>query len=360
MRRQSHTTLEDIAAKLKVSRVTVSKALRNHPDISEKTKKRVLALAASMGYTPNIMARTLSSRRSYMIGLVVPKIAHFFFSSMIEGVYNAAFEKKYETILTVSQENAERELKHLQTLIAMRVDGIIISISQETRDAEIFKRIRRTGIPLLFVDRRPEPPLPGFGSVLADDRDGAFRAVEQAISVGYRRIGIVGGNAIINIGRERLRGFTEAMEHHDIPVRSEWVVSGGYAKEDGYNAFKQIVKSSSGLPEFVFAVTYPVALGFLQAAKEHGVRVPDDVDIICFGDGDLAGYMSPALSVVRQPTQELGARAVQMILENIGNPDRTVEHHVILPTQLVLRDTCVEKRAQAQAPPDNIVKLKTV
>jgi LacI family transcriptional regulator len=346
MKRRSHIRLEDIAKRLNVSRVTVSKALRGHSDISTDMTKRVRKIASELGYTPNIIARSLSSRRSSMIGLVVPKIAHHFFSSVIEGVYNTAFDNKYETILTVSQENTDREKKHLETLVAMRVDGIIISICQETQDVERFKWIRKLGIPLVFADRRPEPPLPGFSSVLVDDRDGAYRAVEQAIKVGYRKLGLVGGNTNVNIGRDRLKGFEDALNEYRITVNRDWIVHGGYGKDDGYAGLKHL-HSSGPLPEFILAVTYPVALGIYEAAKDLGLRIPDDIDLICFGDSDVGRFISPSISVVRQPTHELGSRAVQILLENIADPDVTREHHVILPTQLVLRETCVTKRAQA-------------
>lgn len=359
MKRSSHTTLDDIAKRLKVSRVTVSKALRGHPDISEETKKRVRKVASELGYTPNIMARSLSSRRSNMIGLVVPKIAHYFFGSMIEGVYNTAFENNYETILTVSQENAERERKHLQTLMAMRVDGIIVSVSQETRDTDIFSSIRKAGIPVMFVDRRPEPPMTGFSSVLVDDREGVHQAVEHAIRIGYKKLGFIGGDPSINIGRNRLIGFEHALNQNNIPVEKNWIIHGGYGTDDGYNGFK-ILHGRGPLPEFIFAATYPVALGVYQAAKELGVRIPDDIDIICFGDTDVGPFISPALSVVRQPAHDLGVRSVQIMLETIAQPDITREHHVILPTQLVLRETCVEKKAQTGAPRENVVKLKSL
>ncbi|MBX2992850.1 MAG: LacI family DNA-binding transcriptional regulator [Bacteroidetes bacterium] len=357
MKRRSHVTLDDIAKRLKVSRVTVSKALRGHPDISDETTSKVRKIANELGYTPNIMARNLSSRRSHMIGLVVPKIAHYFFGSLIEGVYNAAFENRYETILTVSQENAERERKHLQTLLAMRVDGIIISITQQTKDPEIFHIIRKSGIPLLFVDRRLEPPLPGFSSVLVDDREGVFHAVDHAIKIGYRKLGFVGGDPTINIGRNRLTGFEHALNQHNLPMNKEWIIHGGYGAGDGYNGFK-ILLNKGPLPEFIFAATYPVALGIYKAAKELGVRIPDDFDLICFGDTDVGEFISPALSVVRQPACDLGARAVQIMLECLAQPDVSREHHVILPTQLVLRETCIERRAQVIPSGEKVVKLK--
>jgi len=348
VKRRKHITLEDIARRLKVSRVTVSKALRGHPDISSEMTKRIQTLANELGYTPNIFARSLSSRRSHMIGFVIPKVAHSFFSSVIEGVYNTAFEHKYETILTVSQENSDREKLHLQTLAAMRVDGIIISISQETQDVERFKRIRKLGIPLVFLDRRPEPPLSGFSSVLVDDRNGAYQAVEQAIKVGYRKLGIIGGGVHVNIGKERLLGFEDAMKEYHLPINPEWVVHGGYGIEDGYSALK-LLHSRGTLPEFVLALTYPVALGICEAAKDLGINIPDDIDIICFGDNEAGRFTSPAMSVIRQPAYEIGTRAVQVLLEDIAEPTITREHHVILPTQLVLRDTCTSKRAQAKS-----------
>jgi LacI family transcriptional regulator len=343
VKRKSHITLDDIAKKIKVSRVTVSKALRGHPDISEETAKTVRKVAAELGYSPNFIARNLSARRSNMLGLVIPKIAHFFFGSVIEAIYNTAFSNNYETILTVSQENAERERKHIQTLVSMRVDGIIISISQETKDTKIFRWVKKMGIPIVFVDRTPEPRLPGFSSVLVDDKGGAFKAVEHAINVGYRKLGFVGANTWLNIGKSRLQGFEQALREHDIPIRREWIVHGGYGKEAGYNGFTQLHKKGA-LPEFIFAATFPVALGIYEAAKDHGLHIPDDIDLICFGDSDTNRFMSPPLSCVSQPTQELGSRAVQMMIEIIEHPDEVPERHVEIPTELILRSTCVGKK----------------
>ena len=147
--------LEDLAKKLKVSKVTISKALRDHPDISAATTARVKELADKLGYMPNAMAKNLSARKSNNIGLVVPKIAHFFFASVIESIYNTAFENNYEIVLTVSQEKFERERKHILSLLSMRVDGLLISVTQETKDVSIFERVIHSGVPLVFIDRVP-------------------------------------------------------------------------------------------------------------------------------------------------------------------------------------------------------------
>jgi LacI family transcriptional regulator len=342
MRKHTYVTLAFMAKQLGVSSVTISKALRGHPDISAEMTKRIHRLADKLGYTPNIIARSLSSRRSSMIGLVVPKIAHSFFSSVIEGVYDAAFANNYETILTVSMENPDRELKHLQSLVSMRVDGIIISISQKTRDIKRFKWIQKMGVPLVFVDRTPEPPPPSFSCVLSNDHDGAYQAVRHAIDIGYRKLGFVGGSTKINIGKHRLEGFKDALKDSNIPINREWIVPGGFGREDGYSGLKHLHQSGK-MPEFILAATYPVALGIYEAARELGIRIPEDIDIICYGDSDVARFLSPPISAVRQPTRELGEKAVQILLKNILEPEIIHEHHVILPAQLVIRETCTAK-----------------
>lgn len=335
-------TLDDIAQRVKVSRVTVSKALRGHPDISDKTAKLVRKVAEEIGYRPNIIARSLSARRSNMIGLVVPKIAHFFFGSVIEGIYNAAFSNNYETILTVSQENPDRERLHLQTLVSMRVDGIIISVSQGTKDLEVFHWIRKLGVPLLFVDRQPNPPLEGFSSIMVDDRACAFKAVEHAINVGYRRIACVGGDSRINIGKERAAGFEAAMKAHGIPVEKKWIVPGGYSRETGHDAVLKL-HAERQLPDLIFAMTYPVALGVYEAAKELGLSIPEDVDVICVGDSDVSRVISPALSCVRQPSFELGVKAVEVMLNLLAHPESAREQRLVLPADLIVRETCTGK-----------------
>jgi LacI family transcriptional regulator len=350
VKRKSHITLDDIAKRLKVSRVTVSKALRGHPDISERTVKLVRKVAAELGYSPNFIARNLSARRSNMLGVVIPKIAHFFFGSVIEAIYNTAYEQKYETILTISQENAERERKHVQTLVSMRVDGIIISVSQQTTDVEIFNWVRQMGIPVLFVDRTPELPVPGSSTVLVDDFGGAIQAVEQAITVGYRKIAMVGGNPQINIGKNRQLGFEEALRRHGLTAKPEWIVHGGFGKEDGYRGMMQLHQLGA-LPEFIFAATYPVALGILEAAKSLGLRVPKDVDIICFGESDMIDFIQPSLSCVVQNTQELGIRAVKTMLEIIEHSEESPERHLTIPTHLVLRETGIGDHAQLTKSP---------
>lgn len=336
--KEKAVTLNDIAEKLNLSTVTISKALRNHPDISPKTTKLIKTIADEMGYTPNIMARNLSARRSNTLGLVVPKIAHFFFGSIIECVYDLAFQKNYEIILTVSQESAEREKKHLQTLLAMKVDGIIISITQETTDYSYFDLIERRGVPLVFIDRIPEVPNK-YNTVCIDDRGGAFKAIEHAINLGYRKIAHFGGYDKISIGRERKSGFIDAMKKYDLEINESWVTEGGFGENYGYETFMKLYRENN-LPDLILAVTYPVALGIYMAATEVGLKIPDEVDVICFGNAKVQNFLSPPLSCVDQSTEQLSKHAMEMILENIHNKDDYINRQIVVDTNLVLRGTC--------------------
>jgi len=324
--------LEDLAKELGVSKVTISKALRNHPDISRETTMKVKELAEKLGYMPNFMAKNLSSRRSNTLGLVVPKIAHFFFGSVIESVYDTAFANNYETVLTVSQESAERERKHILSLLSMRVDGLIISITQETKDVAIFERALQLNVPIVFIDRVPD--LKDVPTVTVDDRGGAFTAVEQFINDGIKKIGHVGGFSYINIGKARRQGFMDAMHKYKIPVNKNWITEGGFGDQDGYNGFKKIYESGS-LPEAILAVTYPVALGVYEAASDYGIKIPHDLKVTCFGNNTYKRSIPSVFSFVDQPTEELGREAVNLLLKLISDPKEYKSINKVLKTQLM-------------------------
>ncbi|MDP4172570.1 MAG: LacI family DNA-binding transcriptional regulator [Bacteroidota bacterium] len=336
--RPKQITLSDIAQKLNVSTVTVSKALRDHPDISPETKKAVKKISEELGYSPNFMARNLSSRKSNMIGVVLPKIAQHFFSSIIEHIYDFAFANNYEIILTVSQENAERQVKHVQTLLSMRVDGMIISISQDTKDLEIFEIVKSRQIPLVFMDRIPD--IDGVNKVRVDDYGGAYKAIEHAIKIGYKNIAHFSGNLDINIGRERLNGYKAALKDNGIKINPDWIVKGDFGEKSGYDSFMKLYHENK-LPDLIFTVTYPVALGVYAAAQEVGMRIPDDIDVICFGDAMTQSFLSPPLSCINQPTKEIADNSMQVLLDNIHNKEDFQAKEIVIDTNLILRGTCI-------------------
>jgi LacI family transcriptional regulator len=337
MRGRKQVTLKDIAGQLNISTVAVSKALRDHPDISRATKKLVGETAQKLGYLPDFVARNLSSRKSNTIGLVIPKIAHHFFSLAIESIYQTAYEKNYEIIMTVSQENAQNEIKHIQTLLAMRVDGLLISVTEQTRDLHIFEYVRDLGVPLVFFDRVIEGL--GFSCVITDDYKSSLSTTRRLLESGFNDIVHLAGYQHTSIGKKRLDGFKHAFAEKGIPFSAGNYIEGGFGEEDGYSGFVHLHEKGK-VPQVIFTVTFPVALGVLLAAEEANIRVPQDLHIISFGGSNYNRFIKPSLTYIEQPIEEIGRIATELLFEEIrlakGPSGRLIE----LPTNLVFCDTC--------------------
>ncbi len=331
-------TLNDIADKLGLSIISISKALRDHPDISKKTTELVKKTAMELGYTPNYMARTLASNKSNTIGVVLPKIDHHFFSSIMDHIYTYIGQKNYSVFLTVSQENAGTQKMQIQNLLSMRVDGIIISITQDTNDFEIFETTKNK-VPFVFMDR-----IPGMrecNTVTVDDKGGAYKATEHAIKLGYKNIAHFAGYSKINIGSERILGFKQAMNDNGIEIKNDWIIEGDYSKKSGYDSFMKLYNEKN-LPDFILAVTYPVAIGIYLAAKEVGLRIPDDIDLICFGNAEVQELLLPPLSCIDQSTKNLAEKSVDILLDNITKEGKASYQNVVIETELILRGTCIK------------------
>jgi LacI family transcriptional regulator len=330
-------TLKDIAEELHLSKVSVSKALRGHSDIGPETKRLVQETAERLGYVPNYIARNLSSQQSKTIGLVVPKIAHHFFASAIESIYKTAFDNNYEIIMTVSQENVQNEITHINTLLSMRVDGLLVSVSEQTKDKSIFETVMKRGIPLVFFDRVVEGL--GFSTVTADDEQGTYNAINTVIKSGYTKLAHLSGYSYTNIGNKRLTGFKNAMKDNDLDLPESWVVETGFSESDGYIGFLKLFRSGN-LPQVIFAVTYPVALGVILAAQEAGISVPEDIQVLSFGGSIYNRFVTPPISYIDQPAEEIGKKATELLLDEIKNPETRVERHIVIPTELVICETC--------------------
>ena len=324
--------LVDIADRLGLTKVSVSKALRDHGDISEDTRELVKKTAAEMGYSPNLLARSLSSQRTHTLGVVVPKIAHTFFSSVLEAVQAEATARGYGIVLAVSSESAGLEAQHIERLLAVRVDGLLVSVSKEEPDLGVYERVRAMGVPLVFFDRRIEGL--AFGSVTVDDRAAARRAVEWLIAEGHREIAHVAGPGEVSIGRDRRAGYEDALRAHGLEARDGLVVEAGFDEWNGYRATRELLDAGA-MPDAVFAVTQPVGLGVHGALREAG---RDDVTLVSFGEEITSAFAPISDAYLRQPTAEMGRRALEMLLEQIeghGRPTDGEGPHVVLDADLV-------------------------
>ena len=326
--------LSDIADRLKITKVTVSKALRDHPDISKATRALVKKTAEEMGYSPNFLARSLSSRKTRTIGVVVPKIAHSFFSSIIDAIQSHATEQDYGVILAVSNESSDLERQHIERLLAMRVGGLLISVSQQPADREIYRMVRTMGVPLVFFDRRLDGE--AFSSVTVDDFDGARRAVDRLIKSGYRKIAHIAGSDDTAIGRDRRSGYEEALRENGIAVYESWIAKGGFDEQHGYDACREFLAHPE-LPEVIFAVSFPAGLGARAALREAALN--DRIELISFGAGGFDEFYMYPHYCIQQPTFEIGRRAVGLLLEEIRaqeEGDEISPRHLTLETRLMV------------------------
>ena len=317
-----HATQIDIAKKLNVSRITVSKALRNHPDISEEMKRKVHGVAEELGYIPNLIAQNLTSKRTFTLGVVVPDLENSFFAYATDSIIDAATSKNYNVFVTVSRENQNNEKDNIQKLIGMRVDGLLVCVTQQTNDPQIFNHIKKLNIPLVFFDRQFEGLT--FPSIIFDDSNGAIAALGKIIGEGYTQFAHIAGYSNVSIGKERCLGFKQALQNHGLSINPEWIIEGGFEVDDGYQAFMKLYKSNQ-LPEIVFAVNDRTALGVYHAANKVGIKIPQDIGIVAFGFNEIAQTFTPKLTIINQNPRKIGSAAVNVLIDEIENEN--VENH---------------------------------
>ncbi len=329
---KKRATLNDIAKILKLTKVSISKALRDHPDISEATKQKVKEVAQELGYRPNLIARSLTSSKTKTLGVVVPKIAHNFFAHVVAGIQQVANSLDYEIVLTVSEENEELEKRHIEALVSMQVEGLLVSISMETKNTEIYKWIKELEIPLVFFDRNI-PDL-GFNSVIIDDKKAAMTGVSELIKRGHTRIAHLAGFEHINIGHQRRLGYEEALRENGIEVDPDLIVEGGFGEDSGYKGFMELMSRNVTF-DSLFTVTFPVGLGTYIAMREINPEFINKYKMLAFGDSGIRGIIPYPHYYVDQSGITIGKKAAELLLKEINGsikPDNITEY---VPTRFL-------------------------
>jgi DNA-binding LacI/PurR family transcriptional regulator len=328
-------TVKDIANKLNLHYTTVSKALRGHPDISVETKHRVISLAKELDYHPNSIAKSLKKQATSTIGIIVPSIKVDFFSAVISGVEEVAYERGFNTVVCQSNENYEREATHVGTLISNRVDGVLVSLAQTTKSGAHFRLLQKKGIPLVLFDRICEDI--EADKVVVDDYGGAVQAVRHLVQAGYRSIAHVAGPENTSIGQARCKGYLDELERNGIAIDPEMIIRGGLQEDDGVAAFREFL-SRKTTPRAIFAVNDPVAVGIYNEIKRNGLEIPRDVALVGFGNIKLSSYLDPPLTTITQSPNRLGKAAAGMLLWRIENPDSRMEPETqVIETELIQR-----------------------
>ncbi|MDH4057542.1 MAG: LacI family transcriptional regulator [Cyclobacteriaceae bacterium] len=339
-------TIKDIARELGISPSTVSRALKDHPDISPKTKKAVNELAEKLNYQPNIVALNLRQSKTNTIGVIIPEIVHFFFSTVISGIEDVAYSAGYNVILTQSNESQEREILDIKALFNSRVDGMLMSISRDTTNFDHIETTITKGVPIVFFDRVYANE--EASKIIVDDFTGAKEATLHLIEQGYRNIAHLEGPPNLDISKQRLEGYKEALKDNKIPFRKELVaICPSGTIEEGKQATEKLLNSKNR-PDAIFATNDPAAMGSMQAIKAMGLKIPNDVAVVGFSNWFFSALMDPPLTSVDQPGFEMGQEAARLLIRQIEKKDKDdldiAPEIKVLKTRLIIRESSLKKK----------------
>lgn len=330
-------SINDIARALGISPSTVSRALKDHPDISTETKRVVKEYAEQVNYRPNALALSLKRQRSNTLGLIIPEIVHHFFSSVISGIEELAYAKGYRIIICQSNEDYQREVINTQVLLDNRVDGIIISMSKTTTDPAHFKDLIDSGIPVVFFDRVCEDV--ETDRVVIADFEGALLATSHLIERGCKKILHFASPQHLLIGRLRLQGYLKALSNYGIEYDPSYIIQCD-TRQEVTEMKDQILRLAPEI-DGIFAVNDFTAIAAMQLLQENGYIIPEDIAVTGFGNDPIASIANPTLTTVEQRGFEMGRQAVEILIRRIENPSTFIDFQTrVIPVS-------IEKRASS-------------
>jgi len=330
-------TLKDLARELNISTSTVSRALKDNPEISTSTRARVQKLAKELNYEPNALALSLRHSKTNTIGVILPKLVHFFFSTVISGIEDIAYSNGYNIIICQSNERIDREILDSKALFNHRVDGILVCVSKNTTNYDHFIAIQDKGIPIVFFDR--DVPIDA-SKILSNDFEGGYNATKHLIQSGKTNLIHLSGPEGLMLSEQRTRGFIQAHQDLDIPFDKEKILRCG--DEDAHENFKIIQGALERGVKFdgIFAVNDIAAVGALQALQTAQISVPQEVAIIGYSDWQFSSFISPKLTTIKQNGNDMGKKATELLLEEIHSKNTFVEaKSITLSTEIILRET---------------------
>jgi len=328
-------TMLDIARDLNVSVVTVSKVLRNLGKISASTRRRVLQRAKELNYQTNWIARSLVTRRTFTVGLLLPDFTHPFFAEVAKSVAGSIRPHGYHLIISYFEEDPALERNEVDSLVSRQVDGLIVASAQSPDRLELFEGIRKRKVPFVLIDR----PIAGVpASFVGVDNEAIGKlATSHLIAQGCRRIAHLRGPAL-GIAAARLAGYRKALEKHSLTMPPNYIVEARYEDSSGYKAMRKLLKSHP-LPDGVFCYNDPVAIGAIKAILEAGLNVPRDIAVVGAGNVHYSDLLAVPLSTVDQGTREIGTRAAELLLEQIGSKRAIRPKKILIDPRLVIRQS---------------------
>ncbi|MEW4922873.1 LacI family DNA-binding transcriptional regulator [Algibacter sp. 2305UL17-15] len=335
MSHKKKSTIKDIANVLGITPSAVSKALNDHPRISKKTKDAVKQVAENLNYQPNHLASALRKGKSNLVGVIIPRANSNFFSSIIEKIEDILNEKGYNVIITQSNESYKKECRSIEALLFTQVDGIIASMANETVNLDYYKKIKDKGIPLILFDRGENDLDVDYIGI--DDYLSSHIVIEHLVAQGCKRIAHLGGFSHTRIYKNRIRGYVDALEKHNLPIENDLIYECNLRKVDGRDIMKKLLELPYR-PDAVYASGDYAALGALEVMKEQNIRVPEDIALVGFSNEPFSSLITPSISSVEQHSEEIGKLAAETFLKRIANPDEKVSlNKMILKPELIIR-----------------------
>lgn len=328
-------TIKDIAKALDISVATVSRALRDAHDVSKETREKVLAMAAQLKYKPNFNAIGLVQRSTHNLGVLLPAITNYYFSTVITGIQEVAYANGFNIILYITGDSAQRELEIVGDLSVSSLDGLLACISSASDSCDHFQGIIDEGVPVVFFDRVASTI--STSKVMQDDYNGAFEAVEHLIRSGYTRIAHLAGPDGLSFTERRLRGYKDALIQNGLPVREEWILHSGFTQQDGEQDATALLAMPTK-PDAFFAVNDRKAIGAGVAIKKMNLRIGDEVGVIGFTGDPVCDLLTPTLSTIEEPAFEIGRISCELLLKHIRKKN-FVPEEVILPGTLIVRES---------------------
>jgi len=328
-------TIKDIAKLLGISKSTVSRALSEHSDVNAETRKKILEVAQKMNYQPNTIALNLKQQRTNTIGVIIPETMNRFFSKATAGIQRIANLAGYNIIICQSDESLLAEKNNLRSLVGARVDGILISVSEETDTKDHFDLLLQKKIPVVFFDRIVKDL--HTSKVVTDNYEIALEGTEHLIEQGCRRIASVSGPQHLNNSKDRLRGYKDALTKHGIPVREEYIIKSHF-KGGNVEEYTNYLLSLPQPPDGIFAINDYAAIEMIHYIKKRGHQIPKDIAVLGFNNERIGRFIEPALSTIDLSAYDLGSVAAETLIDQIKHPEQPIREKLI-KSSLIVRES---------------------
>lgn len=303
MIREKEITIYDLAKKLNLSIATVSRALKDDPVVSKKTKKKIADLAEQMGYRSNHFARSLRNQKTNTIGVIVPRLDSYFMATVISGIENIANNEGYNLIISQSSESFEKEIECAKTMFNNRVDGLLVSLAYDTEDLNHFDLFFKRNIPLIFFDRVMDHE--NCPNILIDNRRAAYEVTQHLINQGCQRIVHITATPKRNVYVDRLQGYRQALSENNIALKEDYIIISNLTQEAGESAATRILQMDP-LPDAIFVANDNCAVGCMLALKQAGIRIPEDISFAGFNNDPVSRVIEPNLTTINYRGYEWG------------------------------------------------------